>query len=332
MNHPLAIATALASTFVATLALISIFIGIIEVSCFRQQVIGLTENRRKQYVTNVLKVILTTGAASLAAIVVVPGLANQAAPGTPNYTPAFTLLVVVVAALVTYRLEVASETPDTLYDLRSDLRKSWADEEDLKRHAIARRKAWLRNFVETNGGRSMVSSKRPLNTAFQAVIDQSLNHDYRDMRFKRLARLTTFKMMAAMVRGHLWRSLWLLMPLLAVPFFWLTLIVFWAPSSAPDIPALLVFGVGPLALGCAFSYFNFWARSTARLKRYCELKRYEEFCELLLTKLERRAAATQNPEPLATAQQVAGLTALIETHLLQTDAPGLIRRVARRLW
>ncbi|MET3367374.1 UNVERIFIED_CONTAM: hypothetical protein ABIE34_000595 [Jeotgalibacillus campisalis] len=337
MDQPLVIAATLASTFIACLALISIPIGIIEISFFRQRVVGLTENQRKQYITNVIKVILTTGAASLAAIVlVVPGFAQQTAPGIPNYTPALTLIVVIVAALVTYRLELASESPDTLYDLHSDLRKSWMDEEDLKRHAIARRRAWLRDFMTTNGGRSMVSSKRALNTAYQTAIDEALDHDYTDMRFKRLARLTTFKTIVAMIRGHVWRSLWLLTPLFAVLFSWLTVLLLWTPDSTPDVPALLLLGVGTLALGCAFSYFNFWARSTARLKRYCELKRYEELCDLLLTKLARasttqKAATAEAETALATSEQVAALSSALEAHL-QTNSPGIIRRALQKLW
>lgn len=338
MDQPLLIAATLASAFVACLALISISIGIIEVSFFGQRVVGFTENQRKQFITNVIKVILTTGAASMVAIVlVVPGLAQQTAPGIPNYTPALTLIVVIVAALVTYKLEVASESPDTLFDLHSDLRKSWVDEEDLKRHAIARRRAWLRDFMRTNGGRSMVSSKRPLNAAYQAAIDKSLDYDYTDMRFKRLARLTTFKTIASMIRGHVWRSLWLLTPLFAVLFSWLTVLLLWTPDSTPDVPALLPYGVGTLALGCTFSYFNFWARSTARLKRYCELKRYEKLCDLLLTKFALRASAAhktataEGETQLATAQQVAALTSALEAHL-QSSSPGIIRRILRKLW
>lgn len=328
MNQPLFIAATLVSTFVACLALITISIGIIEVSFFRERAVGLTENQRKQYITNVIKVILTTGAASLAAIVlVVPGLTQQTAQGIPNYTPALTLIVVIVAALVTYRLELASESPDTLYDLHSDLRKSWLEDEDLKRYALARRKAWLRDFKATNGGRSMVSSKRPLNTTYQAVIDESLAENYTDTRFKRLARLTTFKTMRAMIRGHVWRSLWLLTPLFAVLFSWFTVLLLWTPDSTPNVPGILLLGVGTLALGCAFSYFNFWARSTARLKKYCELKRYEKLCELLLTKLALKSTTPK----AATTEQVAALSLALEAHL-ETNSPGIIRRVLRKLW
>ncbi len=354
MNQTAFAAGAIASSFVAFLALMSIFSGVLEVAFFRQRITGFTENQRKQYVTNVIKVILTSGAASLATIVfVLPGLGRDSTPQPPpNYTPALTLVVVIVAALVTYRMEMASEAPDTLYDLQTDLRKSWVDEEELKRHAIARRRTWLRGFEATNGGRSMIASKRPLKPDFQAAIDESLGSDYKDVRFKRLARRTTPKMIKAMLKGHPWRSLWLLTPLLTVLFSWATLLTLWSEISKPNASALVLAGFVSLTAGSALSYFNFWSRSTAGLKKYCELKRYEVLCTSMLTKLERASAAAQNPHSaspardalapctkqtppaesvLATAEQVAALHASLEAHI-QASAPGLIRRGLRRIW
>ena len=337
MNEPLFVAVTLACSFVVGLAVVSVLIGTIEVSTFDQRAVGLAEHRRKQWATNVTKTILTTGAASLATMVLVsPGQSQPSASPLPTYTPALTLFAVIVAVVIAFKLEVASESPDSLHDLHSDLRKSWIDEETLKRHAIARRRAWLRDFMTTNGGRSMLSSKRPLNSAYQAAIDESLHHDYTDMRFKRLARLTTISTIGAMIRGHVWRSLWLLTPLFAVLFSWPTALLLWTPESTPDVPALLLWGLGTLTLGCAFSYFNFWARSTARLKKYCELKRYEQLCELLLTKLARastmqKAATAENEAALATSEQVAALSSALQGHL-RTDPPGIFRRVLRKLW
>ncbi|MFE4835217.1 hypothetical protein ACFRAU_11125 [Arthrobacter sp. NPDC056691] len=325
-------------------------VGIVEIAFFRQRIIGFTENQRKQYVTNVIKVILTSGAASLATIVfVIPGLGRENTPQPPSYTPILTLVVVVVAALITYRLERASESPDTVYDLQSDLRKSWLDEEDLKRHAIARRRAWLRGFEATNGGRSMVSSKRSLNPDFQDAVDESLGRDYKDVRFRRLALRTTPKMLKATLRGHPWRSLWLLTPLLTVVFSWVTTLTLWSPEGKPDASSFILPVTVSLAIGLALSYFNFWARSTSGLRKYCELKRYEALCNLMLTKFERLSAAAQEPTSIAavqaapattqqtttasiaTADQLVALQAALEAHL-QADSPGIIRRALRKLW
>ncbi|MEV7458212.1 hypothetical protein, partial [Pseudarthrobacter oxydans] len=352
MDQPIFIAGIITSSFVAFLALMSILMGIVEVAFFQQRIIGFTENQRKQYITNVIKAILTSGAASLATLVfVVPGLGQQDTPQLPNYAPVLTLIVVIVAALVTYRLELASESPDTLYDLHSDLRKAWLDEEDLKRHAIARRRTWLRGFEATNGGRAMVSSKRALNPDFQSAIEESLNSNYKDVRFSRLARRTTPKMVKAMLRSHPWRSLWLLTPLLAVLSMWVTLLTLWSPDSKPNILLLILAGLVSLAIGSALSYFNIWARSTTGLRKYCDLKRYEVLCKLMLTKFERLTTTAQNSTafaaahtvpttprqtaevqaPIATAEQVAALQAALEAHL-QANSPGIIRRALRKLW
>jgi hypothetical protein len=344
MDQPVFTAGVIASSFVAFLALLSILMGIVEVAFFQQRIIGFTENQRKQYITNVIKVILTSGAASLATLVfVVPGLGRENSPQPPNYAPILTLIVVVVAALVTYRMELASESPDTLYDLHSDLRRSWLDEEDLKRHSIARRRTWLRGFEATSGGRAMVSSKRALHPAFQSAIEESLNSNYKDVRFRRLARRTTPKMMNAMLRSHPWRSLWLLTPLLAVLSMWVTLLTLWSPDSKPNILLLILAALLSLSIGSALSYFNLWARSTVGLRKYCDLKRYEVLCKLMLTKFERLtttapitpATAQQTAaaeSPMATAEQIAALQAVLEAQLDATNSPGIIRRALRRLW
>ncbi|MDI2037155.1 hypothetical protein [Paenarthrobacter nitroguajacolicus] len=348
MNQPLFIVATLVASFVICLAAISVIVGLIEVLFYKQRVVGLTENQRKQYITNVIKVILTTGAASLAAIVLVfPGFAQQNTPGVPNYTPPLTLLVVIVAALVTYRLELASESPDTLYDLYSGLHKSWAEQEDLKQFALARRKAWLDDFIKTDGGRAMLSSKKTLNETYQAAIDKALDskpgvacHEwphikYIDTRFRRLARLTNVKMIFMMIRGYTWRSVWLLTPLLAVLLSWVAVALLWTPGAELDAPRIVLVSL-TIAIGAGLSYFNFWARSTTRLKKYCELKRHERLCAALLRNLTRtsapqKAVPAENQPELATSQQVAELAAAIEAHF-QTNSPGIIRRTFRKIW
>lgn len=189
----------------------------------------------------------------------------------------------------------------------------------------------------------MVSSKRALTPNFQTAIEESLNSNYKDVRFRRLARRTTPKMLVAMLRSHPWRSLWLLAPLLAVLSMWVTLLTLWSPDSNPNILLLILAGLVSLSIGSALSYFNLWARSTTGLRKYCDLKRYEVLCKLMLTKFERLTAKAHIPppttqqtaaagSPLATAEQIKALQALLEAHREANNSPGIIRRAISKLW
>jgi hypothetical protein len=237
-------------------------------------------------------------------------------PELATYSPAVSLIAVAIVAVVSYRLEVASEVPATLHDLHTDLRKFWEEEEILSRHALARHRSWLEGLKATTGGRSMMSSKRSIDPRLQAAIDVSLSGNYRDVRFTRLARRTTFRMVWAMIQGHPWRTLWSFMPFIAAVLGVAFLTTYPAMENRPATPGLVVFvSVAAIVIGILFSAFNIWARSTSRLRKYCDLKRREELCALMLTKLKVLA----QPAKALTGPQ-------------QQNRPGLIRRLFRAVW
>lgn len=181
------------------LALSTVLIGGIELVCFRCREVGQAAKRRKQYVNNVVKGVLPGLSGALVAVLVLePGVGNEILPGFPTYSAAVSLIAVIVVAVISYRLEVSSEAPSTIHDLYSDLRYLWTEEMILSRHSLVRHRTWLEGFKATNGGRSMAASKRALDPRFQAAVDVSLAGNYRDVRFTRLARRTTPRM----VGGH----------------------------------------------------------------------------------------------------------------------------------
>lgn len=273
--------------FLAALTLIS---GVIELAFFRQQDTGQAAKHRKQYVNNVMKVVLTSGAAAIVTVLLLKPGTREVWPEFATYSPMVSLVAVAIAALVSYRLELASEAPATVYDLQVDLRKSWLEEETLSRHSLALHNRWLEGFKVTDGGRSVMSSKRPLHPRFQAAIDVSLKGNYRDTTFRRLALLTTPRMVKAMILGHPWKTLWLLLPAVAAL---LSVAFLTAIHAVEDLPATfntMFLSGAAIVVGILLSTFNIWARSTTRLRKYCDLKRREELCALMLHKLKVFAA------------------------------------------
>ncbi|ACL39076.1 hypothetical protein Achl_1082 [Pseudarthrobacter chlorophenolicus A6] len=301
---------------ICLLAIPTVLIGAIELAFFREQSTGQAAKHRKQYVNNVMKVVLTSAAATIAAIIFVePDMWRDVWPEFPTYSPGVSLIAVAIAALVSYKLEVASEAPATIYDLQIDLRKSWQEEEILSKHSLALHNRWLEGFKVTDGGRSMMSSKRPLDPRFQAAIELTLEGNYRDATFRRLALLTNLRMVQAMILGHPWRMLWLLLPAVAAILSMAYLTTILVIDHRPATPGLIFLAVGFVVFGIILSIFNIWARSTARLRKYCDLKRREELCALMLSKLRVLAAP---------AQAVAGQP--------QKTRAGSLRRLFRAIW
>lgn len=302
--------------FVSALALGGVLNGVMELAFFRARDIGLAANRRKQYVTTVVKAVLSAGAAALTALLFVnPGIWQKVVPELATYSPALSLIALAIVAVVSYRLEVASEVPGTLHDLHTDLRKFWAEEEILSKHSLARHQSWLKGLTATTGGRSMMSSKRPLDPRLQAAIDESLSGNYRDVRFARLARRTTLQIVRYMIQGHPWRTLWSFLPFIVAVLGVALLTTNRAVESYPATPRLIVVSVAAIVIGILFSAFNIWARSTSGLRKYCDLKRREELCTLLLTRLKLLA----EPAKATPGQH-------------QQNPPGLIRRFFRAVW
>lgn len=316
MDQDLFASLALLVFFVSCLALGTVLVGVAELAFFRQQGVGQAAKQRKQYVNNVVKVTLSSGAGALVAIVFLePDLWREVLPGFSTYVPVVSLLAVIIVAIVSYKLEVASEVPATLHDLHTDLRKFWAEEEILGRHSLLRHKSWLESLRATSGGRSMTSSKRPLDPRFQTAIDLSLNGNYRDVRFTRLARRTTIGMLRAMILGHPWRTLWLMLPWIAAVLDVALLTTYLTTENHPATPGPVIVSVATIVIGILLSGFNFWARSTSGLRKYCDLKRREELCTLMLNKLKVLAASSKTTGPHQ-----------------QAPPPGVLRRLLRSIW
>ncbi|GAB3555464.1 hypothetical protein GCM10027404_32440 [Arthrobacter tumbae] len=272
------------------LAAATVLGGVIELAFFRTQDTGQAAKHRKQYVNNVMKVVLTSGAAAIVTVLLLKPDMKEVWPEFSIYSPLVSLVAVAIAALITYRLELASEAPATVYDLQIDLRKSWQEEETLSRHCLALHNRWLKDFKVTDGGRSMMSSKRPLHSRFQAAIDLSLNGNYRDTTFRRLALLTSPRMVQAMSIGHPWKTLWLLTPAVAALLSVACLTTIQVMEHLSATFGVMLLGVASVVLGLVFSTFNIWTRSTVGLRKYCDLKRREELCALMLKKLKVLAA------------------------------------------
>lgn len=302
---------------VSYLALSTVLIGGIELLCFRCREIGQAAKQRKQYTDNVVKVVLPGVSGALVTVLVLePGIGNEILQGFPTYPAALSLIAVIVVAVISYRLEVSSEAPSTIHDLYSDLRYLWTEEMILSRHSLVRHRTWLEGFKATNGGRSMAASKRALDPRFQAAVDVSLAGNYRDVRFTRLARRTTPRMVGAMMRGHPWRATYVASPIIAAVLMMASVPMYLTMENHPYTPAsVLILQTAIIIAGILLSAFNIWARSTSRLRKYCELKRREELCTLMLKRLKVLATSTKTT---ASPQQ-------------QTP-PGLIRHLLRALW
>lgn len=302
--------------FGAVMSLLTVCLSSVELCCYRDRPTGRAANSRMKF-THVLKTLLASGATAMVASLSL-GSESWEKIGLrdyPSYAPTILMFGLTIAAFISYRLEVASEQPDSVYDLYMDLREKWREEEVLSKSSLARHRAWLNGFIQTNGGRSINLSRRPLEPRLQNEIDVSLDNNYRDVKFVRMARCLTPRVILAIAVANPWRTAWRSLPLIVALMFTGLLITHHAATGEPASHRLAISSTVALGAGLILSIFNIWARWTSRLRTYCLLKRREQLCVLLLAKLQslrQRAVTEPTPHPI--------------------NPPGILRRLVKALW